>query len=518
MSSVKPVRETMMSEPEKLDRVSIQRLASTLHWRSMINAMLMVADALMIVVAECFVLGLRRESLPAQALRFDTSVHVAFCLLVSAIVWVSCLRAVGIYHRHVMGDGYQVNLLIVEAGLLCWMALGALCFLLDMDLSLAGLNLTVAVGILLTMIARMAVRPMIAQQRRHGFFAYNTAVIGSPQGIMDTLHFLNQRQQLNYNPTAACPVRWNETIKRVESDLDGMTQLNNVTGGGLGFSLIEYDSAHLAQLLVKHNVQTVMVCDVFHRFSDQFNTFSVQMESMGLEVALITSAADAAGHETQIRSIQDATILTLRLPQYSMSTRIVKRTFDIVLSLLALITSALITVPVALAIKLTDGGPVFYTQQRIGLRGEPFRMIKFRSMVINADAMKAELAKQSGQEGRFIFKMKDDPRITPVGKFIRRFSIDELPQFLNVLKGDMSIVGPRPPLPEEYAQYNQVYATRMLVKPGITGPWQVSGRSDLSAAESERLDVSYVQNWSIVGDLVLMLRTVSAVLAHKGAY
>lgn len=235
MSSVKPVRETMMSEPEKLDRVSIQRLASTLHWRSMINAMLMVADALMIVVAECFVLGLRRESLPAQALRFDTSVHVAFCLLVSAIVWVSCLRAVGIYHRHVMGDGYQVNLLIVEAGLLCWMALGALCFLLDMDLSLAGLNLTVAVGILLTMIARMAVRPMIAQQRRHGFFAYNTAVIGSPQGIMDTLHFLNQRQQLNYNPTAACPVRWNETIKRVESDLDGMTQLNNVTGGGSVF-------------------------------------------------------------------------------------------------------------------------------------------------------------------------------------------------------------------------------------------------------------------------------------------
>lgn len=288
--------------------------------------------------------------------------------------------------------------------------------------------------------------------------------------------------------------------------------------GGLGFSLIEYDSAHLAQLLVKHNVQTVMVCDVFHRFSDQFNTFSVQMESMGLEVALITSAADAAGHETQIRSIQDATILTLRLPQYSMSTRIVKRAFDIVLSLLALITSALITVPVALAIKLTDGGPVFYTQQRIGLRGEPFRMIKFRSMVINADAMKAELAKQSGQEGRFIFKMKDDPRITPVGKYIRRFSIDELPQFLNVLKGDMSIVGPRPPLPEEYAQYNQIYATRMLVKPGITGPWQVSGRSDLSAAESERLDVSYVQNWSIVGDLVLMLRTVSAVLAHKGAY
>lgn len=123
-------------------------------------------------------------------------------------------------------------------------------------------------------------------------------------------------------------------------------------------------------------------------------------------------------------------------------------------------------------------------------------------MVVNADKMKAELAKETGQDGRFIFKMKDDPRVTKVGKFIRKFSIDEFPQFLNVLKGDMSVVGPRPPLPEEVAQYNQTYATRLLVKPGITGPWQVSGRSNLSKEESESLDVSYVQNWSMLGDIV----------------
>ena len=139
-------------------------------------------------------------------------------------------------------------------------------------------------------------------------------------------------------------------------------------------------------------------------------------------------------------------------------------------------------------------------------------------MITNADELKAELAEQTGQEDRFIFKMKDDPRITKVGHFIRRFSIDELPQFLNVFVGDMSVVGPRPPLPEEYERYSQLYATRMLVKPGITGPWQVSGRSDLSAEESEALDVSYVQNWSVLGDVVLLFRTVGAVLSHKGAY
>ena len=145
-------------------------------------------------------------------------------------------------------------------------------------------------------------------------------------------------------------------------------------------------------------------------------------------------------------------------------------------------------------------------------------MIKFRSMVVNADGMKAKLAQQTGQENRFIFKMENDPRITKVGRFIRRFSIDELPQFWNVFVGDMSLVGPRPPLPEEADRYNQLYATRMLVKPGITGPWQVSGRSNLSAEESEALDVGYVQSWSLSGDIVLLFRTVGAVLGQKGAY
>lgn len=163
-------------------------------------------------------------------------------------------------------------------------------------------------------------------------------------------------------------------------------------------------------------------------------------------------------------------------------------------------------------------GRFFYMQTRVGRRGKTFKMIKFRSMVVNADKMKAELAEENGQKGRFIFKMKDDPRVTKMGKFIRKFSIDELPQFLNVLKGDMSVVGPRPPLPEEVAQYDQTYATRMLVKPGITGPWQVSGRSDLSQEQSEYLDVSYIENWSIAGDLAILAKTVMVIFTGRGSY
>lgn len=162
--------------------------------------------------------------------------------------------------------------------------------------------------------------------------------------------------------------------------------------------------------------------------------------------------------------------------------------------------------------------PIFFSQQRIGLHGKPFTMYKFRSMVTNAEELKKKLAEENGQTDRFIFKMKDDPRITKVGRFIRKTSLDEFPQFFNVLKGDMSLVGPRPALPEEVARYGSLYSTRLLVKPGITGPWQVSGRSDLSQEQSEYLDVSYIENWSIAGDLAILAKTVLVVFRGTGSY
>lgn len=519
MSQIAPLAERMAGDAvRQLSEMRQEQLSRVLYWRFFVNMALMLCDAAMFIFAGVTVLNLRHEDGPYYSTRFDFFTDITVYLVVAACVWVWCLGMSGIYHRHVMGDGYQLNVKLFAGMCRCWVGLCAVTFFLDLHFTLASMTLVVVGGAVLTALERAVARVFITRTRRNGAYSYATVVVGSPEGIAKVMRFLGKREQLNYRAVAVCPVRLDPETRLVVADDDVDRLRAMVPEAGRGVDIIRYADNNLAEEFVRHQIQTVMVADVFHRLSDNFNTFSVRMESLGLEIALISSAADVAGHETQVRSIQDTTILTLRLPQYLPATRIVKRIFDLVISSLAIVCSLIVTLPVALAIKLTDGGPVFYTQERIGLRGRPFRMIEFRSMVTNADALKAKLAEQTGQEDRFIFKMKDDPRITKVGRFIRRFSIDELPQFLNVFRGDMSVVGPRPPLPEEFARYNQVYATRMLVKPGITGPWQVSGRSDLSAEESERLDVAYVQNWSIGGDIVLMFRTVGAVLGHKGAY
>jgi lipopolysaccharide/colanic/teichoic acid biosynthesis glycosyltransferase len=195
-----------------------------------------------------------------------------------------------------------------------------------------------------------------------------------------------------------------------------------------------------------------------------------------------------------------------------------KRLLDILISLVALILLSPLFAIVALLIKLTDGGPVIYVQTRIGKQGKPFPFPKFRSMVINADKLKDTLLNQAERKGDVTFKMKKDPRITKIGSFIRRFSIDELPQLWCVLIGDMSIVGPRPPVPREVALYSQEDRRRLEVTPGLTGIWQVSGRSDIGFKQQVELDVLYIESHGFLLDLKLILKTIPAVLTGKGAY
>ena len=193
-----------------------------------------------------------------------------------------------------------------------------------------------------------------------------------------------------------------------------------------------------------------------------------------------------------------------------------KRAFDIVVSSLALLVLSPILALVALMVR-TDGGPAMFHQSRVGLDGRTFTMFKFRSMVVDAEARLPELLTGSDGNG-MLFKMRQDPRVTRIGAVLRRLSLDELPQLINVLRGDMSLVGPRPPLRSEVDMYELWAHRRMLVKPGITGLWQVSGRSDLSWDDSIRLDLYYVENWSLASDMVIMWRTCRAVLERHGAY
>lgn len=195
-----------------------------------------------------------------------------------------------------------------------------------------------------------------------------------------------------------------------------------------------------------------------------------------------------------------------------------KRAFDLVIAFILLLLLSPLFVITALAIYLEDPGPIFYSQTRVGRNGRYFRFFKFRSMVVNADRIKEELMEQNQSEDGVLFKMKDDPRITRTGKFIRKFSIDELPQLINVLTGDMSLVGPRPALPSEVEQYSLEERKRLHVIPGITCIWQVSGRSDIPFSGQVRLDLEYISSTSIWKDIKILLKTIPAVLTGKGAY
>jgi exopolysaccharide biosynthesis polyprenyl glycosylphosphotransferase len=251
--------------------------------------------------------------------------------------------------------------------------------------------------------------------------------------------------------------------------------------------------------------------------ASELRSVSWQLEALDVDLVMSPGMVDVAEPRLTLRAGGGLPLLHVEKPQYDGAKRIGKRAFDFGFSLLVLTLLLPALLGAALAVKLTSRGPVFYRANRIGLDGKPFRMIKFRSMIADADAMTATLTHLNESDG-LLFKIRDDPRVTRVGHFLRRYSIDELPQFLNVLRGEMSVVGPRPPLPREVDAYDADVRRRLLVRPGITGLWQVSGRSDLSWEDSVRLDLSYVENWSMATDLAIAAATVNAVLAGRGAY
>ena len=209
-------------------------------------------------------------------------------------------------------------------------------------------------------------------------------------------------------------------------------------------------------------------------------------------------------------------LLHIAQPELTGPRKALKGGFDRLLALVLTVLLLPVLVAVAVVVRLSGPGPVLFKQRRIGLDGEPFTCYKFRTMVVDAEARLEALT--TSDDGPILFKMTDDPRVTRAGKTLRRYSLDELPQLLNVLTGDMSLVGPRPQVQNEVDLYSSAYRRRLLVKPGLTGLWQVSGRSDLSYDESERLDLYYVENWSLATDLMILWRTFRAVVKSSGAY
>jgi exopolysaccharide biosynthesis polyprenyl glycosylphosphotransferase len=242
-----------------------------------------------------------------------------------------------------------------------------------------------------------------------------------------------------------------------------------------------------------------------------------ELASRNVGLIMAPALTDIAGPRIHTQQVAGLPLIHVTTPALEGGQRVAKRLFDIAVSGFFILTLLPLMTVLAILVKLDSRGPILFSHERVGIKGRPFRMHKFRSMVVDAEERLAELADKNEGNG-VLFKIRDDPRVTRIGKFLRKYSLDELPQLFNIFSGSMSLVGPRPPLPSEVAAYEHDVRRRLLVKPGLTGLWQVSGRSNLSWQDSVRLDLYYVENWSLAGDLVIMLRTIRAVFRSTGAY
>jgi len=295
--------------------------------------------------------------------------------------------------------------------------------------------------------------------------------------------------------------------------------MKSPTGNELPLPVLSVSSeAHdILRAIDKQQIDVVAISAGSDLKPRQIRELGWELHVREISMVMAPALTDIAGPRIHTQPVAGLPLIHVSTPKLVGFQAALKRGFDISGALIGMLVLAPFCALVALAVRIDSPGPVFYRQERVGTHGVPFRMHKFRSMSIDADKHISHLLESSNGNG-VLFKMKDDPRVTTVGAFIRRYSIDELPQLWNVLIGNMSMVGPRPPLKSEVDQYERYVERRLLVKPGITGLWQVSGRSDLSWEESVRLDLFYVENWSLIQDMTILVRTVKAVLAKSGAY
>jgi exopolysaccharide biosynthesis polyprenyl glycosylphosphotransferase len=276
--------------------------------------------------------------------------------------------------------------------------------------------------------------------------------------------------------------------------------------------------SHVRALAERLDADTVAVAHSTEVTAEVLRRLAWSLEGSGINLLVAPALTDIAGPRINIRPVSGLPLLQIAEPEFTGAGRVVKRVMDVLGSLALLVLLSPVLLGVAVAVRLNDAGPVLFRQTRIGRGGQPFTILKFRTMAIDAEDRLAALhALNDHGDGSVLFKLRNDPRVTSVGRHLRRFSLDELPQLLNVLRGQMSLVGPRPPLPSEVERYEQHVHRRLLVKPGMTGLWQVSGRSDLNWSETVRLDLYYVENWAVSLDVEILWKTLRAVLHGSGA-
>jgi exopolysaccharide biosynthesis polyprenyl glycosylphosphotransferase len=414
--------------------------------------------------------------------------------------WLLWLGLRGCYSAKHFSAGGEEFARVVNACLLAAGSVAMFCYLIKFDLSRGFVCLTFMIGTTLLLSVRYLLRQGLHQLHRRGRLQRRVLVVGDGSSVMEIAHVLGRADHAGYRVVGACygpePLGTRGQPYREVPHLGSVGDVQSICAAA--------------------EIDAVLVAGGQFAGSEDVRRIAWALEDTEVDLIVAPNLTDIAGPRVHIRPVGGLPLLHVERPSADDSVRWGKRSFDVVGSLGLLIASLPLWAMVAVVIKLHDGGPIFFMQRRVGLRGREFSCLKFRSMVPHAEALVDGLAELNESDGA-LFKIRRDPRITRVGRTIRRYSVDELPQLINVLRGEMSLVGPRPPLPSEVDRYSGPIDRRLLVRPGLTGLWQVSGRASLSWQDSVRLDLYYVDNWSMTQDVLILAKTIKAVLSGRGA-
>jgi len=427
--------------------------------------------------------------------------HMSYTTFANALIpaWLATMALCGTYGRRHLEVGTEEYRRVFSAALRFVGVLATFALVFKIDVARGFIAVAVPVATVTSLGGRYAARHWLHRRRsRLGSCMKRTLVVGSNESAAILVRALHDAPFVGYGSIAACTPQGNGTI-----EVDGRTISVVASTDGV------LDAAY------RTGADAIVVADGAMP-DDGLPALAWQIEGTGIELLVAPAATDVAGPRITIRPVEGLPLMYVEEPELSGIRRLAKSIFDRTIAAVWLIVLVPVLVAIGMAVRLTSRGPALFRQVRVGLGGRHFVLWKFRTMTVDAEERLADLLHLNEHDG-VLFKIADDPRTTRLGRVLRRWSVDELPQLWNVLRGDMSIVGPRPPLPNEVERYDDNVKRRLLVKPGLTGLWQVSGRAQLPWDEAVRLDLYYIENWSPALDAVILAKTFAAVLRRHGA-
>ncbi|MDP9863426.1 MULTISPECIES: sugar transferase [Streptosporangium] len=415
-----------------------------------------------------------------------------------ALAWPFSLAVGGAYRKRAHGEGTEEFRAVFDGGVGLTAAVAIGAYATQTTIARSFVMAMFPLALILTIVFRYRMRKRLHRRRSFGEYMRQVVAVGHRESVLDLVMQLRRQPHHGMTVVAACLPSGSDGL-----DVDGVPVL-----GGFG---------DVPDVVAEVNADAVAILACPELDGAALRRLAWGLEDARTDLFVAPALMDVAGPRISIRPVAGMPLLHVEHPEFDGAKHLAKSLFDRVGAGLALLVLAVPMLVITALIRATSPGPALFRQVRVGKGGREFRVVKFRTMVNDAERLKIDLQRHNEFDG-VLFKMRNDPRITRVGAFLRRYSLDELPQLLNVLRGEMSLVGPRPPLPEEVKQYGEDVRRRLVVKPGMTGLWQVSGRSDLTWEESVRLDLRYVENWSLFLDLQILWKTWSAVTGGEGAY